>query len=277
MTSAVSRDDVEDQLWRHVRPGTSPAVIRSLLKTIDQYAIFAARKYTVDDDLPPVVITPDPYEHILPGQFDMELGMGRCLRCEIPKSIHEFTKNSASKTGRRPECRLCRKQGGWREIRPRKRQCVVCGKRKEVSNFLGSKCLDCVDQMKTCLCCYERQSADEFPLHPDRRDLCRTCRKTRRADIAILLSQYLCRACGERKWVEEFPAGKRLYPQRNFACKKCEGKPQASRHTKENDGLYLCRSCNKRHDINDFPPIKKTNPSIMVSCKYCAHPSQLVS
>lgn len=148
MTSAISREDVESELWRLGGRGASLAVITRLLRLIDSYAISTARKYTDIGfiDAPPV----DPYSYLLPGQFDRAAKVGRCITCKQPRKLTEFRRDHTSAIGYRTRCEHCKPKT------PRKDNigylCRLCSERRPLSDFPQQK-QDSPSLMIPCIKC----------------------------------------------------------------------------------------------------------------------------
>lgn len=235
MTSAVSKDDIEGEIWKFAQQAGAAGgrvelhTITRLLKIIDQYAIFAGRKYASPEwEMPEP--EPDPFSYLAPGQFDLEAGVGRCLQCECIRKVGSFNKDTGKPYGHRKRCRSCR------SVKPKKAAdfkitCRQCGHYKDADDFYHDarsvngyavRCKDCAEGRKTCMVCRER--VQSFPSLSDHRDICGECRLNRKEDVLMFLAKYKCRTCHERKFIEFFPDVKKTRPQSNFSCLECNGK-----------------------------------------------------
>lgn len=248
------------------------------MRVVDSYARQMGRSIASISDQFPEITGPqdDPYPHLLPGKFDMDAGIGRCVACDKVKRLSQFNKDSSSPWGRRSRCRLCQ-QDHLRRLPPVRKTCSRCKRQKNLlTDFYKSGtgedgppgymslCKNCKDGRLDCLVCLERKWLRDFPQMLDRRDICGDCRENRKAEAAIHLARYHCRQCDERKYLDEFPAGKREAPRSRFACLACDGQPEAG-----TAAGYLCRTCRVRKPLTLFPAVKTSNPSLMVSCISC--------
>jgi hypothetical protein len=237
VTSVLSRDDVEDTIWKLL--GTRRVdtwKVERLLRMIDQYAIFQARKYVPPSDFPEP--PPDPYAYLDPGEFDLEKKVGRCDECgKVRKIPGGFARDAKREAGYRMPCKRCRSVAQPRVVTNPSLEltCRQCGKSKLAEeNFYrressktgyDAKCKDCTDHRRSCLVCGERQHIGKFPT-PQDRPVCVICRETAPEPVRAVLKKYLCRVCGDRKFVEEFPEEKVTNPQISYACLVCEANPR---------------------------------------------------
>lgn len=251
------------------------------MRVVDSYARQMGRSIaSISEQFPEITGPTDPYPHLLPGKFDLDAGIGRCAACDKVKRLSQFNKDSHSPWGRRSRCRLCQ-QDHLRRQQPVKHQCSRC---KRVKNLLTdyyksgtgedgpqgymSMCKNCKDGRLDCLVCLERKKLGDFPHLLDKRDICGACRNDRKAEVAVQLAKYHCRQCGERKYLDDFPAAKKENPRGRFTCLACDGKSGVA--VMESRGGYFCRTCEKRKPLALFPSAKAANPSVMISCVSCA-------
>jgi hypothetical protein len=255
--------------------------VSRFMRVVDSYARQMGRSIaSISDQFPEITGPQDPYPHLLAGKFDLDAGIGRCVTCDKVKRLSQFNKDSHSPWGRRSRCRLCQADH-LRKQPPVRKQCSRCGKLKNLltdyyksgtgddgpSGYM-SMCKNCKDGKLDCLVCEERKKLSDFPNRMDKRDICGECRTTRKAEVELQLVQYKCRQCGERKYMDAFPAAKKDSPKSNFACLECDGKAEVA--TVESLGGYLCRVCGERKRLALFPPAKTASPQMMIACISCA-------
>jgi hypothetical protein len=177
LTSAVTIEDIESELWRAgIR---SARVIDDLLRLVRLYRLAAARQ--------------DP---ACPRCLRMKSWV--CLSCLGASEDASFT-------------------------------CTGCGRSKHASDFYrrrdltsgySRKCKNCHDQRSTCRTCGKRWQAAHL-----QDSQCPPCREGPSSPTG----RYLCRKCGGRKVITEFPEGKQEDPSRQFWCADCTARYGKSR------------------------------------------------
>ena len=85
---------------------------------------------------------------------------------------------------------------------------------------------------------------------------CSLCTGTRR-----LRQQYLCRACGTKRDLDQFPEAKRKNPAVNVSCLACGGRDQRK---------YKCIICTQVKFVDEFPEAKREHPQVPAACLHCA-------
>lgn len=150
MTSTVTRDDVEGELWKLA--GRRPSGdIRKFMRLVDLYAVTVGRKLGgTDEDW-----TIDKWAHLKPGETDSNAGMRRCAACGKVRNLYgAFEKEARAPYGRRLRCTSCR-EPKWRSRnrgRPDRYFCRKCKGYKPISAFPAEKrktpkllfhCLEC--------------------------------------------------------------------------------------------------------------------------------------
>jgi hypothetical protein len=235
MTSAVSREDVEGELWK-LAGRVDPWRIERVMRLIDKYSISVSRKYAPIwgvEELPPPTLS-EVYPDLLPGQQDIGKNIARCCECEKVKKLpYNFNLDRTRKVGFQRICRAC--AGKHREKKPApepdfKITCAKCGetkiaqgnyyRREKNTTGYDSVCKDCTDYRQACLVCFARRHKNEYAKHPDQRPVCDTCR-TKNPSAAIWLHTYYCRGCRIDKWLEEFPEDKRFNVHAQYSCLEC--------------------------------------------------------
>jgi hypothetical protein len=102
MTSLVSKDDIENELYKLAGPHKA-ALIPRVMQVIDKYAISMSRKM---GDLS-VGWHPDA-RYLRPGETDEQAGKRRCLGCgKIRDLTREFARDHRMPNGRRRRCLEC--------------------------------------------------------------------------------------------------------------------------------------------------------------------------
>ena len=152
MTSQISRDDIEESLWRFAQQAGAaggripPWMIEKQLRIIDGYAISMSRQKQAPILAAPVTrIFDDPYAYILPGKYDPDLNLARCPQCERVKRLDpdNFVKDSKNPCGYRMKCKLCRvkpKDGTEGIPKPNKKyKCRNCTQMRDVGDFPEAK------------------------------------------------------------------------------------------------------------------------------------------
>lgn len=141
MTSALSREDIEAEIW-HLLGGhrVDTWKVRRVLRLIDQYA--ATRNYVPEPEEEPVLL--------------------ECLLCHGEFPVSHFFRRASTERGYGTKCRECRKPG--------MRKCAACKVKKAIGQFpvkrdgfRSRKCAECVTVGKP-----------EYPPLADY--LCRSCR-----------------------------------------------------------------------------------------------------
>lgn len=136
MTSAVTRDEVEYELWKGgIR---SPSVVSKIMRVIDIYAISAARKYTAAAPPEPPF---EPYWYLKPGQGDPSEGVIRCDgACGRPKRADMFHVDKDGPLGRKTTCKSCLRKARESSTQEAKGwKCPDCGKRKVADEYPEDK------------------------------------------------------------------------------------------------------------------------------------------
>jgi hypothetical protein len=128
MTTMVSKDDIEDALFR---AGARAAELPKLLKVIDAYAINLGRQMT------PVDWHPEPYKYLRPGETDVEAGKRRCRRCGKVKdlNVRNFAPSARDPQRRRLSCVDCSPNRRLVQLF----SCRGCSERLPVEKFPAAK------------------------------------------------------------------------------------------------------------------------------------------
>lgn len=238
MTSAVSRDDVEGELWK-LAGRVDPWQIERVMRMIDKYSITTARKYApMWGGEPPAVNLSDAYPDLKPGEQDLGNNIARCCDCEKVKKLpYNFNLDRTRPEGQQRICRTC----AGRKREPRKAEssvpitCAKCGDTKDSSNFyrreknitgFDSVCKDCTDYRQACLVCTARRHKNEYAKHADQRPVCDSCRA--KDSSAMWLRSYYCRSCKIDKMLEDFPDDKRLNVHAQYSCLECAAQSSAA-------------------------------------------------
>jgi hypothetical protein len=102
MTTMVTRDEVEDELYKLVGMQKAPH-LRRLMKVIDAYAI------TVSHKLGPVEWQPDPLKYLKPGETNDDGTKRRCRQCGKVKelNVNNFAPAHRDPWNRRQSCTEC--------------------------------------------------------------------------------------------------------------------------------------------------------------------------
>src|SRR5208282_5204263 len=103
MTSLVSRDDVENELFKLAGPYKA-ALLPRVMAVIDKYAITMSRKMgDLSTDW-----HPDTHRALRPGETDEATGKRRCLGCGKVKDLtRDFARDHRAPDGRRRRCSEC--------------------------------------------------------------------------------------------------------------------------------------------------------------------------
>lgn len=137
MTSAPSREDVQDTLFRS--GVKNPVLLGKVMNVIDIYVLAQIRKVLPPEEIPPVIISPE--KKYL------------CPHCGQDKVLEDFPPVKQDNPQKRSWCTLCMAQSGYSGKRPRWK-CPSCEKNKTPEHFpegkrrnprLRAKCLDCDD------------------------------------------------------------------------------------------------------------------------------------
>lgn len=164
MTSVVSRDDVEAELWR-AGVKSWPEIAR-LLKVIDVYSISRGRDFQPGfGQIEPV----EPWGHLGPGGWDKESRVTRCEVCHLVKSWRgNFRRNQDHPSRWHSTCKLCEKTVVISPSIPEGKLylCRGCDTKKEIGLFPLAKrqnpsrnywCLRCsherVENLSDCRTC----------------------------------------------------------------------------------------------------------------------------
>ena len=101
MTSAVSKSDIEDELWKNgIR---SKAAVSGIMRLIEIYAAGKAHAWQAPD-----VILPLPVQELAPGESDAVRRVTRCISCgHIKKWKSNFPGRAGSPTGYGNRCKIC--------------------------------------------------------------------------------------------------------------------------------------------------------------------------
>lgn len=147
MTSLVSRDDVENELFKLAGPHKA-ALLPRVMAVIDKYAITMSRKL---GDLS-VDWTPDG-KYLRPGDTDEAAGKRRCLGCGKIRDLTDFARDHRMPNGRRRRCLECSPDNNL----VRDYWCPGCKSRLPIGKFgqkkrkhpkRGYLCLICDQQRK---------------------------------------------------------------------------------------------------------------------------------
>ena len=233
MTSAITLDDVESALWQAgIRRA---ATIDSILRLVRLYRMAAV--------VPRVPPEPPPPVRIGPGESDPATRTSRCAKCLRIKSWNQFLTG----TDQADTCRSCVKITGIPDDAIF--TCSSCGRGKHASHFYrrgdlasgySGKCKDCHDGKSTCAGCGVRW--ETIHLEDGK---CPPCRTGRDAPAG----KYLCRKCGCRKILGDFPAGKRAHPPRSSWCTECARLYGGQERVPQRK----CPGCGKRKPAASYP------------------------
>lgn len=145
MTSMVTRDDIQDELYKLVGVQKAYEVGR-FMKLVNTYAYALAHKMNEQYE------AQDKWRHLKPGQTDLEAGMRRCAACGQVRDLRKsFTRDNRSPHGRKLRCKTCVPPPKDNKY-PDKYLCRMCGERKILKKFPQEKranpkvrynCLDC--------------------------------------------------------------------------------------------------------------------------------------
>jgi hypothetical protein len=142
MTSLVSRDDVEDQLYNLAGPHKA-ALCPKVMRVIDAYTITVSRKMGGVD------WTPETHKYLRPGEVDEGSGKRRCVTCGKVKDLNkEFAFDSRVPYGRRRSCLICSPN----KHLVREYLCPKCKERLPISKF-GLKKKQHPNRTYKCLVC----------------------------------------------------------------------------------------------------------------------------
>lgn len=236
MTSAVTIDDIEGELWKAGL--RSARVIDDILRLVRLYKLASVRQ-----EIPVPVLEP--------GGSDPGTMTAKCVRCLKVKNWSQFL---TSVKGRSEICRTCLKDADAAEdiyIR-----CANCGRTRHASDFYrrrdlasgySPRCKDCHDDKVTCPGCHGRWDAADMA-----GDRCPPCSEGRRAS-----GRYLCRKCNRRLDIACFPAAKAAHPAQSFWCGECTARFGLSRRR--------CPRCEKRQPLSAFG--RKASPDD--PCRAC--------
>jgi hypothetical protein len=236
MTSLVSRDDIESEIWK-LSGRTAPWHIEKLMRLIDRYAIENARKWAAQYPQ-----EPEPQDDGWPdlglGDSDLAFEVTRCTACGRVKRWPQFYRDKTRSTGRRNRCMKCCKTGKGDEEYPTITfTCHACGKTRKASDFYKNA------GTKTGF---------------DNR--CKTCKDgSKQAKI------FKCKMCQREKPQYAFPPGKLKEPHANYACLECW--PEGTKLLPKKG--YKCRECSQFKPVNEFPPGKKDKPGSVQYCNDC--------
>jgi hypothetical protein len=130
MTSMVTRDELEDELYKLVGQHRAAQLPR-LMRIIDSYAISVSRK------MGPIDWHPDPYKYLKPGETSAEGDKRRCRQCGKVKdlTIDNFAPAARDPYNRRQSCTDCSPNGR----RHTEFFCRGCGERHTIDKFPPAK------------------------------------------------------------------------------------------------------------------------------------------
>lgn len=153
MSSQISTDDLENYVWREFGC-RNPETVRRFMMMVRAWGALQARNapggLLEDAPLP----EPGPYDHLRPGEYDLDGEVTCCDRCAKVKDWDLFHVDKDDPTGHRRACRQCRR-GRRKKGEPvpeRRYKCRICGTDKVVDEFppvkkirpsLPMGCLEC--------------------------------------------------------------------------------------------------------------------------------------
>jgi hypothetical protein len=149
MTSMVSRDDLENELYKIAGPHRAAQLPR-LMQIIDKYAITVSRKM---GDLS-VDWAPDQYRYLKPGDTDEETGKRRCAGCGKVKTLKEYATDRRYPNGRRRRCLECSPD----KKLVREYWCPGCKERLSLDKF-GVKKKRNPSRVFKCLVCEQKKAS----------------------------------------------------------------------------------------------------------------------
>lgn len=142
MPSSVSKEDIEAELYRAgIR---SRFIISRLMNMITLYALAEARKAVPLED-----VFRDSYAYLMPGEWDRDVRITRCVKCTVPKAWSHYGIDKTHPTGHKVLCKSCTRV---RPPEPRVFKCISCekkkspeeySKRKQANPRIREKCLQC--------------------------------------------------------------------------------------------------------------------------------------
>ena len=237
MTSLISRDDIESEIWK-LSGRTAPWQVEKVLRLIDRYALENARKWAGQYPQEPAR-EDDGWPGLAPGDSDMTFGVTRCAACGKVKRWVQFYRDKTRVTGHRNRCMACCKTGrGDEEYPDITLTCHACGMTRKASDFYKNA-----------------GTRTGFDYR------CKPCKdKGQPAKI------FKCKLCGREKTQYMFPPGKAEEPRSLWACLECwpEGTKLPRKPRK-----YKCRECGQKKLVSEFPPGKKDNPGSVHYCTGC--------
>lgn len=177
MTSVPGRDDIIDQL--RAAGVRAPQAIARIMRTVDLYALAAARRAAPS----PYV----PYPALQPGGYDPARAVICCQECGIVKHFTLFPRDKAAPHGRSPVCHHCTTPAA-REPAGDPDQlitCKTCGEtspadgnyyvRKDNTTGYALSCKDCLSGTRVCAGCGHKRLARKYEKG---NPLCERCRET---------------------------------------------------------------------------------------------------
>lgn len=240
VTSLISRDDLESEIWK-VAGRTAPWNVERLLRLIDRYAIESARKWTLDYPKEEKA-EDDGWPNLGPGASDLAYEVTRCVACLKVKRWPQFYRDNTKATGHRNRCMKCCKMhiGDDKEERPtRTFTCRACGGTKKATDFYKNS-----------------GTANGYDYR------CKSCKDRKSPKI------FKCKLCGAEKPQWAFPPGKLDDPRGRWGCLECWPEGTKLPPKKEREG-YRCRDCGKYKQADEFPDGKKESPASIHYCLAC--------
>lgn len=131
----VSKENIEDELYRLLPK--NPHHLRRLMQMIDCYAYTVSQRQQEQ-----IFYAPTKWDHLRPGDTDINSGMRRCKECGKVKNLHgAFAKRATCPYGRMLRCIDCRPPGWWGggKKRPDRYLCRMCRLHKPLSAFPDGK------------------------------------------------------------------------------------------------------------------------------------------
>lgn len=114
MTSAISREDVEQQIWLLLGNHRVEAwKVERLLRLVDKYAVTAARNFTVNPD------------DLVPPEIKLD-----CMICGHNLPANMFRKKAGTQRGYERRCKICRPGSKGKLY-----LCRQCNRRKPLREF----------------------------------------------------------------------------------------------------------------------------------------------
>jgi hypothetical protein len=121
-------------------------------------------------------------------------------------------------------------------------------RRHDLSAGYYRKCKNCHDRKDACRTCGTRWQAEHL-----QEGQCPPCRTGPPAPTG----RYLCRKCGGRKAIAEFPPVKQEDPSRQSWCSDCR-----DRYGRERVPTRTCPACRKRKPVTSYP-----EPGACLACR----------